>query len=168
MEFSGSEQVKGFKKESGNILHGKYPSSVFLFDAVGRKTMANSAVLSRLASAFLDRKAFATGMTALKLVETFILQVDPSVCSLPAIAAGLRSLERCLIDTGLMRANKTTLLLGSALYFLVAARHIASTSPGIFWRACRPCAVYPVSGAPPQHGSHQWLPRTLLRRALAP
>ena len=90
----GAEQVKALQ----DVL-GKYPEFVpssLLSYAVGRKTMKDSAGISRLASTYVDERAFGAGMAALRLIDAFILQVDPSVCGLPAFAPGFSSLQKCL------------------------------------------------------------------------
>ena len=98
----------------------EYLSATLLSYAVGRQVMQGSAMLARLASTDVDERLFGAGMTALKLIDTFILQTDPSVCWLPAFAPGFSSLERCLADTGVMHGRKTVLLPGSEPYYLVA------------------------------------------------
>ena len=108
---------------------GKFPeflSAALLSYAIGRKSLQGSPVFQRLARTYVDERAHGAGMTALKLVDEYILQVDPTVCGLPAFAQGFGSLESCLRKLGLVKEHGVTDIgAGSELYFLVSSGNSA-------------------------------------------
>lgn len=64
-------------------------------------------------------------MTGLKLVDCFVLQVDPSVSALPAFGGALGNMLEGMRLMGLTKAGRTEITPGSELYFAFSGGNLA-------------------------------------------
>ena len=110
--------------QAGIARYPEYLSAMVLSCAVGRKALLDSPVVQRVSRTFVDDRCHCAGMTALKLVDGFILQVDPLVVGLPAFVANFASLDNCLSQLGLTgKDGHTVATQESELYFLQGDLH---------------------------------------------
>ena len=94
----GSEQMNHV--QSGVDRFPEHLSAMVLSYAVGPKSLLAAPIVQRVSRTFVDERCHGAGMTALKLVDDYVLQVDPSVVGLPAFAGTLLRLKHASVSLG--------------------------------------------------------------------